>query len=152
MGELKPRLRSDLSTAMKSRAELDTATLRMVLAAIGTEEVAGKRARELSDDDVIQVLSREVKKRREAAETYDGAGRAELAQRERAEITVIERYLPAQLSDDELAELVRSSITEVGATGMAQMGPVMAAVRGKVTGRAEGARVAAEVKRQLGAR
>lgn len=151
MASLKERLRSDLSTAMKSRAELDTATLRMVLAAISTEEVAGKQARELSDDDVITVLSREAKRRREAAETYDGAGRAELADRERAEIGVIERYLPAQLSDDELAELVRATITEVGATGMAQMGAVMGAARGKVAGRAEGARVAAEVKRQLAA-
>ncbi len=151
MSDLKARLREDLATSMKARDELTTATLRMVLAAVGTEEVSGSAARTLSDDEVLTILVREAKKRREAAAAFEGAGRSELAERERAEGGVIDHYLPAQLTDDELAELVRTGIAEVGATGMAQMGPVMKTVRTAVAGRADGGRVAAEVKRQLGA-
>ncbi len=106
MAALKDQLHADLNTAMKARDELTTATLRMALTAVTTEEVAGKTARELSDEEVLRVLTKEAKKRREAAEAYDGAGRAELADRERAEGTVLDRYLPAQLEDAELAELV----------------------------------------------
>lgn len=146
---LKDRLRSDLTAAMKARDELSTATLRMVLSAISQEETSGKSARELSDAETVQVLTRENKKRREAAQAFADAGRAEQAERERAEGTVIEQYLPAQLSDHELADLVREGIAEVGATGMAQMGPAMKTVQAKVAGRAEGGRVAAEVRRQL---
>ena len=116
MPELKQRLRADLNTAMKARDELTTATLRMALTAVTTEEVAGKQARELRDDEVLKVLAREAKKRREAAEAFDGAGRAELADRERAEGEVLDRYLPAQLDDAELADLVRAAIAETGAT------------------------------------
>jgi uncharacterized protein len=151
VGDLKERLRTDLSTSMKARDELTTATLRMVLAAVGTEEVSGSSARTLSDDEVLRILTREAKKRRESAEAFDGAGRAELAERERAEGTVIDRYLPAQLTDEELVELVRAGIAQSGATGMAQMGPAMKAVQASVAGRADGGRVAAEVKRQLSA-
>jgi uncharacterized protein YqeY len=147
---LKGRLRADLTTAMKGRDELSTATLRMVLSAVSAEEVAGKEARELSDDEVQAVLRREAKKRREAAEAYAGAGRAEQAERERAEEGVIAAYLPAQLEDADLAALVADVITTTGATGMKDMGRVMGAVQGKVAGRAEGGRVAAEVRRQLG--
>ena len=150
MPDLKEQLRADLTTAMKSRDELRTATLRMVLAAVSAEEVAGKEARELSDDEVQAVLRREAKKRREAAEAFDAADRAEQAGRERAEGEVVAGYLPAQLDDADLAALVADVITRTGASGMKDMGRVMGAVQGAVAGRAEGGRVAAEVRRQLG--
>jgi uncharacterized protein YqeY len=150
MAELKARLQADLNTAMKARDELTTATLRMALTAVTTEEVAGKQARELSDDEVLKVLGREGKKRREAAEAYDGAGRAELAARERAEGEVLDRYLPAQLDDAELTELVRAAVAEAGAGGPQQLGAVMKLVQPKVAGRADGRRVSDEVRRQLG--
>ncbi len=149
MSELKDRLRADLTTAMKSRDELTTATLRMVLAAVSAEEVAGKEARELSDDEVLAVLRREAKRRREAAEAFEGAGRAEQAGRERAEGDVVAGYLPAQLDDADLAALVADVITRTGASGMKDMGRVMGAANAEVAGRAEGGRVAAEVRRQL---
>ena len=149
MPELKDRLRTDLPTAMKARDELRTATLRMVLAAVTAEEVAGKEARELSDDEVQAVLRREAKKRREAAEAFTGAGRAEQAERERAEEGVVAGYLPAQLADADLAALVADVVTRTGASGMKDMGRVMGAVQADVAGRAEGGRVAAEVRRQL---
>ena len=148
---LKERLRSDLTAAMKARDELRAATIRMALTAITNEEVAGKQARVLSDDEVLTVLTREAKKRREAADAFDGAGRAELADRERAEGEVLNDYLPAQLGDDELAELVRAAIAESGADNPKAMGQVMKVLQPQVTGRAEGGRVAAEVRRQLGA-
>jgi uncharacterized protein YqeY len=149
VAELKDRLRADLTTAMKGRDELRTATLRMVLAAVSAEEVSGKEARELSDEEVQAVLRREAKKRREAAEAYAGAGRAEQADRERAEEGVVAGYLPAQLEDADLTALVADVITRTGASGMKDMGKVMGAVQGQVAGRAEGGRVAAEVRRQL---
>jgi len=149
MPELKARLHADLNVAMKARDELTTATLRMALTAVTTEEVAGKQARELSDDEVLRVLGREAKKRREAAEAFDTAGRAELAARERAEGAVIDAYLPAQLGDDELAELVRAAIAETSASGPQQMGAVMKVVQPKLAGRADGKRVSDEVRRQL---
>ena len=148
---LKEQLQSDLTTAMKSRDELTASTLRMALTAVTTEEVAGKKARQLSDDEVLKVLTREAKKRREAAEAFTGAGREELAQRERAEGEVLAGYLPAQLGDDELAALVSAAIEESGASGPQAMGQVMKVVQPKVAGRAEGGRIAAEVRRQLGA-
>ncbi len=148
---LKERLQSDLTAAMKARDELRAATLRMALTAVTNEEVAGKKARVLSDDEVLTVLTREAKKRREAAEAFDDAGRAELATRERAEGEVLAEYLPAQLGDDELAQLVRAAIAETGADNPKAMGQVMRVVQPQVTGRADGGRVAAEVRRQLGA-
>ncbi|MGY1746115.1 GatB/YqeY domain-containing protein [Blastococcus sp. SYSU D00695] len=147
---LKDRLRADLTSAMKGRDELRTATLRMVLAAVSAEEVAGKEARELSDDEVQAVLRREAKKRREAAEAFAGAGRPQQAERERAEEGVLAGYLPAQLEDADLAALVADVVTSTGATGMKDMGRVMGAAAAAVAGRAEGSRVAAEVRRQLG--
>ncbi|MGY1659733.1 GatB/YqeY domain-containing protein [Geodermatophilus sp. SYSU D00705] len=150
MPDLKDQLRADLTTAMKSRDELRTATLRMVLAAVTAEEVAGKEARELTDDEVQAVLRREAKKRREAADAFAAAGRTEQAERERAEGEVVGAYLPAQLEDADLAALVADVITRTGAAGMRDMGRVMGAVQGEVAGRAEGGRVAAEVRRQLG--
>lgn len=147
--ELKGRLQADLSAAIKSRDELVAATLRMTLAAITTEEVAGKQARVLSDAEVMTVIEREAKKRREAAEAFDEGGRTELAERERAELGVLQSYLPAQLDDAELAALVAAAIAESGASGPAAMGAVMKLVTPKVAGRAEGGRVAAEVRAQL---
>jgi uncharacterized protein YqeY len=148
---LKERLHSDLNTAMKARDEVTTATLRMALTAVTTEEVAGKSARQLSDDEVLRVLTREAKKRREAAEAFDGAGRTELAERERAEGVVLDRYLPAQLADDELGELVAAAIVEAGATGPRDMGAVMKLVQPRVAGRADGKRISEEVRRRLSA-
>jgi uncharacterized protein len=149
VAELKERLRSDLTSAMKARDQVRVATLRMALSAISAEEVAGETHRELSDDEVVTVLGRESKKRRESAEAFDGAGRTELAERERAEQAVLTDYLPAQLSDEELASIVAAVISETGAAGPKQMGAVMKAVQPQVAGRAEGRRVAEEVKRQL---
>ncbi|MFC0039649.1 GatB/YqeY domain-containing protein [Actinomadura rayongensis] len=149
MSDLKARLETDLSAAMKARDELRTRTLRMALTAVKNEEVAGKRARELSDDDVVKVLAREAKKRREAATAFADAGRAEQAQAERDEGGVLDAYLPAQLDDTELTALVADAIAETGASGPRGIGQVMKVVNPKVAGRAEGGRVAAEVKRQL---
>jgi len=149
MPELKQRLKTDLNTSMKARDELTTATLRMVLTAVTTEEVSGKQARELSDEEVLGVIRREGKKRREAAEAFDGAGRTELAARERAESTVLDRYLPAQIADNELAEIVAAAIAETGASGPQGMGLVMKAVQPQIAGRADGKRVSDEVRRQL---
>lgn len=150
MGTLKDSLNDDLHAAMKARDELTTSTLRMALAAVRNAEVAGKAARELSDDEVVGVLTKEAKKRREAAEAFAAAGRAEQAAKERAEGEILERYLPAQLTDGELAELVAGALSAGGFAGKAQMGPAMKAAQAAVAGRAEGGRVAAEVRRQLG--
>lgn len=146
---LKEKLEADLSSAMKARDEVRTRTLRMALTAVKTEEVAGKQSRRLSDDDVVKVLTREAKKRREAATAFGDAGREAQAQAERDEGAVLEEYLPAQLGDEELTALVADAIAETGASGPRAMGQVMKAVNPKVAGRAEGGRVAAEVKRQL---
>jgi uncharacterized protein YqeY len=122
----------------------------MVLSAVSAEEVAGSQARELTDDEVMAVLRREAKKRREAADAFAGAGRAAQAERERAEGEVVAGYLPAQLDDADLTAIVADVIIRTGASGMADMGRVMGAAQGAVAGRAEGSRVAAEVRRQLG--
>ena len=150
MSDLKDRLRTDLTTAIKARDEVRSSTLRMVLTAITNAEVAGKEARELTD--VLGVLTSEGKKRREAAEAFDEAGRAEQAAKERAEFDVLADYLPEQLSEDEIAALVIEAIDSTGARdeGMRAMGKVMGALQPKVKGRADGGAVAAEVRRQLG--
>jgi len=153
MSALKDQLQSDLTTAIKSRDEVTAATVRMVLTAITNEEVAGKEARQLSDDDVMTVLGREAKKRREAAEAYDDAQRPELAARERDELGVIARYLPQPLSDAEVSAIVEGAVAEVaatGATGGQAMGAVMKIVQPQVKGRADGSVVAAQVKAALG--
>jgi uncharacterized protein len=150
MAELKDRLRTDLTTAMKARDTVRTRTLRSALTAVSTAEVSGRTSRELSDDEVIKVLAREAKRRREAADAFDAAGRAEQASAERAEGDVLDAYLPAQLGDDELAAIVAAGIAETGAAGPRAMGQVMKVVTPEIAGRAEGARVAAEVRRQLG--
>jgi uncharacterized protein YqeY len=148
--ELKERLRADMTDAMRSRDQVRLRTLRMALTSITNEEVSGSAVHELSDEDILKVLTREAKKRREAAEAFEAAGRADQAEAERAEGEVLAGYLPAQLSDDELAGLVRAAIAETGAAGMAGMGKVMKSVTPQVAGRADGGRVAAEVRRQLG--
>jgi uncharacterized protein len=152
--KLKKQLRADLTTAMKSRDELVKATLRMTLTAIGNAEVAGAQARELSDDEVLKVIAREAKKRAESAEAFAGAGREELAARERAEGEVLAGYLPIQLSDDELAAIARTAVDETAAElgaqpGPRQMGQVMRRANAAAAGRADGGRVAAAVKALL---
>ena len=149
---LKDRLQSDLTEAIRSRNELRAATLRMALTAVKSEEVSGDVARTLSDAEVVTVLGREAKKRREAATAFADAGRTQQAAREQDELGVLESYLPAQLPDAELEAIVAAAVAEVtasGASGMAVMGKVMKLVQPQVAGRAEGGRVAAEVKRQL---
>jgi uncharacterized protein YqeY len=147
--KLKDRLRIDLTAAIKGRDELRSATLRMALTAITNEEVAGSVARELSDDEVVTVLAREMKKRREAAEAFASAGRVEQARREQAEGEVLTGYLPTQLTDDELGALVAEAVAETGAVGPKSMGQVMKVLNPKVAGRAEGGRVAAAVRSAL---
>ncbi len=152
MSAMKDRLRSELTASMKARDELRSSTLRMVLTAITNAEVAGKQARELTDDDVTGVLAGEAKKRREASAAFDEANRPELAAKERAEAAVLAEFLPDPLSDAEIAELVASTITDlgVGADGMRAMGRVMGAITPQIKGRADGGVVSAEVRRQLG--
>ena len=152
MSALKDRLRADLTAAIKARDEVRSSTLRMVLTAITNAEVSGKVSRELTDDDVVSVLSSEAKKRREAAEAFDAAGRTESAAKERAEAEVLADYLPSPLSEDEVRDLVTSAIVSLGVQdeGMKAMGKVMGAISTQVKGRADGGSVAAEVRRQLG--
>jgi len=134
---------------MRERDQVRAGTIRMVLTAVTNEEVAGKEQRELTDDDVLKVLAKEAKKRREAAEAYESAGRAELAEVEHAELAVLETYLPKQLDDAELERIVREAVATSGATGMQQMGVAMKAANAAVAGRAEGGRVAAVVRQVL---
>jgi uncharacterized protein len=147
--ELKTTLRADLHTSMREHDKLRSETLRMALSAITNEEVSGTTARELSDDEVLKVVAKEAKKRREAATAYNEAKRPELAAKEEAELVILEAYLPAQLSDADLEALVAQALSETGATGMAQMGQVMKAANALVGGRADGGRVAAIVKSSL---
>ncbi|MFI9239258.1 GatB/YqeY domain-containing protein [Streptomyces cinnamoneus] len=152
MTTLKSKLHDDLTAAIKARDELRSSTLRLTLSAVAYEETAGKVARELSDDEVLTVITREAKKRREAADAFDKGGRAESAQRELAEGEVLAEYLPKQLSDEELAAIVAEAVAEAtagGAEGPKALGAVMKIVKPKVAGRAEGGRVAAAVKAAL---
>lgn len=149
---VKARLQSDLTAAMKARDEVALSTIRMVRSAISNAEVAGDTATELSDDDVIAVLQSEAKKRAESASVYDDAGRSELAAKERAELEVIERYLPAAMSDDELEAIVDDEVAQAaaaGAEGGRAMGAVIKAVRERAGASADGARIAALVKSKL---
>ncbi|WP_316522649.1 GatB/YqeY domain-containing protein [Kitasatospora brasiliensis] len=149
MTTLKEQLHEDLTAAIRDRDELRSSTIRLTLAAVTSEEVAGKQKRELSDADVLKVIGREAKKRREAAEAFDTAGRTEQAARERAEGELLATYLPKQLSDEELAAIVAAAVAESGASGPQGMGAVMKLVKPKVDGLAEGGRVAAAVKAAL---
>jgi uncharacterized protein YqeY len=147
---LKEKLQSDLTDAIRSRAEVKSGTIRMLLAAITTEEVSGKSARVLTDAEIITVLSREAKKRREAVEAYVAAKRTDLADKEKAEGEVIAEYLPAQLSEDEIKKMIADAITETGAAGPAGMGLVMKVLSPKIAGKADGGLVSGLVKAALG--
>ena len=152
MTNLKEQLHMDLTASIKAKDSLTSGTLRMVLAAITNEEVSGKEARVLNDQDMITVLNREAKKRKEAATAYDDAKRPELADKERAELEIIQAYLPAALSDEDLAKIISGAVAEVaasGATGPSAMGAVMKIVSPQVSGRADGGAVAAAVKSAL---
>jgi uncharacterized protein YqeY len=146
---LKEKLQNDLTEAMRARDEVRSSTIRMVLTAIKNEEVSGKEARDLSDAEVITVLSREAKKRREAAEAFEQAGAADRASNEKAEGVIIAEYLPAQLSESEIKEMIAAAIAESGATGPQQMGQVMKLIQPKITGRADGGIVSSLVKAAL---
>ena len=146
---LKERLKSDLTEAIRARDEVRAGTIRMALTSITNEEVSGKEARVLTDAEIITVLSREAKKRREAAEAYDSAGSKERGDRERAEGFVIAEYLPSQLSESELHEMIKAAIVETGASGPSGMGQVMKVLSPKIAGRADGSKVSAAVKAAL---
>ena len=149
MTTLKEQLKADLTDAMRARDKVRSGSLRMALTAVTNEEVSGKEQRELTDDDVLKVLAKEAKKRREAADAYVTASRPELADKELAELTILEAYLPKQLGDDELEAIVRAAVAESGAEGMGGMGVAMKAANAAVAGQAEGGRVAAIVRKVL---
>ena len=146
---LKEKLQNDLTAAMRARDEIKSSTIRMILTSIKNEEVSGKEARDLSDAEVITVLSREAKKRREAAEAFDQAGAKDRADQERAEGVVIAEYLPKQLSEDEVKALIAQAIAETGANSPAQMGLVMKSLQPKTAGKADGGLVSSLVKAAL---
>ncbi|MDO9484954.1 MAG: GatB/YqeY domain-containing protein [Actinomycetota bacterium] len=153
MTALKSQLQADLTTAMKARDQLTSSTLRMALTAVTNEEVSGKQARVLSDEEVLTVLGKEAKKRREAAEAYDAAQRPDLALKEREELGVLEAYLPEGLSQEEVSAIIEAAVAQVSAQGLsggAALGSVMKLVQPQVKGRADGSAVAAGVKAALG--
>ena len=146
---IKEQLKKDLTEAIRGRDEITSGTIRMVLTAITNEEVAGKEARVLSDEEIITVLSREAKKRREAAEAFENAGRADKSALEKSEGEVIAKYLPAQLSEADIAAIIADAIASTGAQGPGDMGKVMGAVKPKIAGKADGGLVSALVKAAL---
>jgi len=146
---LKAKLREDLTESIRSKNEVRSSTLRMILTAITNEEVSGKEARVLTDAEVITVLTREAKKRREAAEAFEQGGAPERSQREIAEGEVIAEYLPTPLSQDELNLLISEAISATGAEGSSGMGVVMKYLQPKIAGRADGAIVSSAVKTAL---
>lgn len=146
---LKETLRADLTTAMKARDMVTASTIRMIMTAISNEEVAGKEARVLNENEMITVLTREMKRRREAAEAFEAAGRSDKAAEEKSEGDVIARYLPAQMSETEIKALIAQTIANVGASTPADMGKVMGAIKGEVAGKADGALVSSLVKEAL---
>ncbi len=149
---LKARLQHDLHDAMRAHDKVRAGTLRMTLTSITNAEVAGDEARELSDDEVLKVIAKEAKKRKEAATAFTDARRPELAATEEAELTILQAYLPAQLDDVQLAEIVARAIASTGATGMPGLGAVMKVAQAEVAGRADGGRVAAAARAALTAR
>ncbi len=152
MTNLKEQIQTDLTASIRAKDSLTSGTLRMVLSAITNEEVSGKESRVLNDQDLITVLNREAKKRKEAATAYDDAKRPELADKERAELDIIQAYLPAALSDEELKEIIAAAVAQVvagGASGPSAMGAVMKLVTPQVAGRSDGGAVAAAVKSAL---
>lgn len=147
---LKEKLQFDLTEAIRARQETKAGTIRMVLAAITTEEVSGKQARTLTDAEIITVLSREAKKRREAMDAYSSANRPDLVAKEKSESEVIATYLPEQLSDEQIEKLIKDAISESGVSGPAAMGQVMKLLQPKIAGRADGGKVSGLVKKALG--
>ena len=146
---IKETLKSDLTEAIRSSNKVVSGTIRMVLTAITNEEVSGKEARVLTDDEIITVLSREAKKRREAAEEFAKAGRTDKAAEEKAEGEVIAQYLPAQLSEDDIKQLIAAAVASTGASGPADMGKVMGAIKPQIAGKADGSIVSSLVKAAL---
>jgi len=154
MSELADQIQADMVAAMKAHDDLSRSTLRMAISAIKNEQVAGKQARELTDSEVVQILNREVAKRRDSAEAYTTGNRPELAAKELAEIGVLQHYLPAALTDAELEALIAEELAAAEASlgakpEMKQMGLVMKAVSARVAGRADGGKVAALVRAAL---
>jgi len=148
---LPERIQADLTAAMKARDRATTGTLRLVLAAIRNLRVTEGRSGEVTDAETLELLTREAKRRTEAAQAYDRAGRDDLAEAERGELAILRRYLPQQLGDDELAGIVDAAVAETGASSPADLGRVMSAVMPKVRGRADGKAVNALVRERLGA-
>ena len=146
---LKEKLQSDLTDAIRSKDGVKSGTIRMLLAAITNEEVAGKAAKVLSDAELITVLSREAKKRREAVEAYTNAKREDLANKEKEEAAIIALYLPEQLSEADIKKLIADAITETNAAGPAGMGLVMKVLQPKIAGKADGGVVSSLVKAAL---
>ena len=146
---LKERLKSDLTEAIRSSDKVVSGTIRMVLTAITNEEVAGKEARVLTDDEIITVLSREAKKRREAADEFAKANRPDKSAEERAEGEVIAKYLPAQLSEDDIKKMIAAAVASTGAAGPGDMGKVMGAIKSQIAGKADGSLVSSLVKAAL---
>ncbi len=146
---LKDTLQTDLTASMRAKDTVRTQTLRMALAAVRNSEVSGDAKHELTDDEVLGCITKEAKKRRESASAYDDAGRPELADAERSELTVLEHYLPAQLSDNELSAMIKDAIASTGASGMQGMGQVMKVLQPQINGRADGSKVAAAVRASL---
>ena len=152
MAQLKDQLKKDLTDAIKSHNQVISGTLRMALTAVTNEEVAGKESRELSDNEVLSVLTKEAKKRRESVDAYMQANRKDLADKESAELSVLEKYLPAALSEQELEDIIAKAITEAtnqGATGMKAMGIVMKIIQPQTVGRVDGTLLANKVKEKL---
>lgn len=146
---LRDRIGEDMRAAMKAREAARVSALRMLMAAVKNTEI--ERGHQLSDDEVVEVAAREAKRRRESMEAFEKGGRQDLVDKERAELAVLEVYLPQPLSSEELAKLVDEAVAECGATSPKQMGEVMKALMPRVRGRADGAAVSALVKARLGA-
>ena len=146
---LKETLKSDLTEAIRSSDKVVSGTIRMVLTAITNEEVSGKEARVLTEDEIITVLSREAKKRREAAEEFAKANRPDKSAEENAEGEVIAKYLPAQLSEDDIKKMIAAAVASTGAAGPGDMGKVMGAIKGQIAGKADGSLVSSLVKAAL---
>ncbi|MCZ9294867.1 GatB/YqeY domain-containing protein [Corynebacterium meitnerae] len=148
MSELKSKISADLKEAMKAKDKTRLGAIRMLLAAIQTEETEGTK-HELTDDEVLKVIAREIKKRRESAEIYTQNGREDLAETELAEVAALEVYQPEQLSDEEVAKLIDEAVAETGATSMKEMGQVMKLATEKAAGRADGKRLSTAVRARL---
>jgi len=149
MPMLRDSIANDMRDAMKARDSARVATLRLLMAAI--TNVEKEKIHQLDDDEVLEVIAREAKRRRESIEAFDKGGRPDLVEKETAELRVLETYLPERLSDEELATLVDQAIAETGASQPKQMGEVMKALMPKLRGRADGAQVSALVRSRLGA-